>query len=152
MLETDASDFAISGVLSQQHKDGVHPVGFMSRKMQPAELNYNTHDKELLAIIESLKGWQHYTMETSTPFEIITDHNNLKYFMTSKSLNRRQVRWLDNRTVLEKVGIFSFTLKVYYVDKQDIQWPDGVASGKVITQQHNKDMISKIFSEYLAVS
>ncbi|PRP72842.1 retrotransposable element protein, partial [Planoprotostelium fungivorum] len=87
---TDASDFAISGVLSQRHKDGLHPVGFMSRKMQPAELNYDTHDKELLAIIESLKGWRHYTMETSTPFEIITDHNNLKYFMTSKSLNRRQ--------------------------------------------------------------
>lgn len=58
----------------------------MSKKMQPAELNYDTHDKELLAIIESLKGWRHYTMETSTPFEIITDHNNLKYFMTSKSL------------------------------------------------------------------
>ncbi|PRP72900.1 retrotransposable element protein, partial [Planoprotostelium fungivorum] len=86
VLETDASDFAISGVLSQRHKDGLHPVGFMSKKMQPAELNYDTHDKELLAIIESLKGWRHYTMETSTPFEIITDHNNLKYFMTSKSL------------------------------------------------------------------
>ncbi|PRP72850.1 hypothetical protein PROFUN_17121, partial [Planoprotostelium fungivorum] len=80
-------------VLSQRCKDGLHPVGFMSRKMQSAELNYDTHDKELLAIIESLKGWRHYTMETSTPFEIITDHNNLKYFMTSKSLNRRQVRW-----------------------------------------------------------
>jgi hypothetical protein len=32
-------------------------------------------------------------METSIPVKIITDHNNLKYFMTSKSLNRRQVRW-----------------------------------------------------------
>ncbi|PRP74157.1 putative gag/polymerase/env polyprotein, partial [Planoprotostelium fungivorum] len=104
VLETDASDFAISGVLSQRHKDGVHPVGFMSRKMQPAELNYDTHDKELLAIIESLKGWQHYTMETSTPFEIITDHNNLKYFMTSKSLNRRQVQWW------QFLSDFNFTL------------------------------------------
>ncbi|PRP74178.1 retrotransposon nucleocapsid protein, partial [Planoprotostelium fungivorum] len=104
VLETDASDFAISGVLSQRHKDGVHPVGFMSRKMQPAELNYDTYDKELLAIIESLKGWRHYTMETSTPFEIITDHNNLKYFMTSKSLNRRQVRWW------QFLSDFNFTL------------------------------------------
>ncbi|PRP78085.1 hypothetical protein PROFUN_13894 [Planoprotostelium fungivorum] len=104
VLETDASDFAISGVLSQRHKDGLHPVGFMSRKMQPAELNYDTHDKELLAIIESLKGWQHYTMETSTPFEIITDHNNLKYFMTSKSLNRCQVRWW------QFLSDFNFTL------------------------------------------
>ncbi|PRP74592.1 retrotransposon nucleocapsid protein, partial [Planoprotostelium fungivorum] len=104
VLETDASDFAISGVPSQRHKDNLHPVGFMSRKMQPAELNYDTHDKELLAIIESLKGWRHYTMETSTPFEIITDHNNLKYFMTSKSLNRRQVRWW------QFLSDFNFTL------------------------------------------
>jgi len=47
----------------------------------------------MLAIIESLKGWRHWTMETSIPVKILTDHNNLKYFMTSKELNRRQVRW-----------------------------------------------------------
>jgi hypothetical protein len=105
ILETDASDFAISGVLSQVQSDGIHPVGFLSRKLQPAELNYDTHDKELLAIIESLKGWRHYTMETSTPFHILTDHNNLKYFMTSKSLNRRQVRWW------QFLSDFNFTLE-----------------------------------------
>ncbi|PRP74586.1 retrotransposable element protein [Planoprotostelium fungivorum] len=105
ILETDASYFAISGVLSQVHSDGIHPVGFLSRKLQPAELNYDTHDKELLAIIESLKGWRHYTMETSTPFHILTDHNNLKYFMTSKSLNRHQVQWW------QFLSDFNFTLE-----------------------------------------
>ena len=93
ILETDASDFAISGILSQEFPDGIHPIGYLSRKLRAAELNYDTHDKEMLAIIESLKGWRHFTMETSVPVKIITDHNNLKYFMTSKSLNRRQVRW-----------------------------------------------------------
>jgi hypothetical protein len=56
ILETDASDFAISGILSQVYADGIHPIGFYSRKLQVAELNYDTHDKELLAIIESLKA------------------------------------------------------------------------------------------------
>ena len=93
ILETDASDFALSGVLSQVFPDGCHPIGFLSRKLRAAELNYDTHDKELLAIIESLKGWRHWTMETSLPVKVLTDHNNLKYFMTSKELNRRQVRW-----------------------------------------------------------
>lgn len=93
ILETDASDFAISGVLSQVHSDGTYPVGYFSRKLKAAELNYDTHDKELLAIIESLKGWRHFTMETPEPIQIMTDHNNLKYFMSTKELNCRQVRW-----------------------------------------------------------
>lgn len=92
-METDASDFALSGVLSQIFPDGCHPIGFLSRKLRQAELNYDTHDKELLAIIESLKGWRHWTMETRDPVKIMTDHNNLRYFMTSKELNRCQVRW-----------------------------------------------------------
>ena len=67
VLETDASDFAISGILSQPYDDVLHPVGFYLRKLQSAELNYDTHDKELLAIIESLKAWRHFTMETKVP-------------------------------------------------------------------------------------
>ena len=82
-----ASDFALSGVILQIFPDGCHPIGFLSCKLKSAELNYDTHDKELLAIIECLKGWRHWTMETSTPVKILTDHNNLKYFMTSKDLN-----------------------------------------------------------------
>lgn len=39
VLETDASDFAISGVLSQEFPDGNHPIGFLSRKLRSAELN-----------------------------------------------------------------------------------------------------------------
>ena len=93
VLETDASDFALGAVLSQEHPDGVHPVGFYSRKLKAAELNYDTHDKELLAIIEALKGWRHFCMGTKEPVKVLTDHMNLKYFTTTKDLNRRQVRW-----------------------------------------------------------
>ncbi|RZK39669.1 MAG: hypothetical protein EOO61_07030 [Hymenobacter sp.] len=93
ILETDASDFAIGGILSQMHDDGQHPVGFYSRKLRHEEINYDTHDKELLSIIECFKAWRHFTMETPTPVTVYSDHNNLKYFMTTKELNRRQVRY-----------------------------------------------------------
>ena len=43
ILETDASDFAISGILSQRFNDAVHPITFYSRKPRDAELNYDTH-------------------------------------------------------------------------------------------------------------
>ena len=52
MLETDASDGVIAGVLSQRHPDGNwYPVGYFSKAMAPAELNYQIHDKEILVII-----------------------------------------------------------------------------------------------------
>ncbi|KAJ1039059.1 hypothetical protein NDA10_002941 [Ustilago hordei] len=51
-LETDASDFAIAGVLKQEHEGRWHPVAFYSRKMSSAKKNYEIHDKELLAVYQ----------------------------------------------------------------------------------------------------
>jgi len=54
LIETDASDFAIGAILSQRDDKGrLHPVAFHSRKFQPAEINYEIHDKELLAIVDA---------------------------------------------------------------------------------------------------
>ncbi|PRP85645.1 retrotransposon nucleocapsid protein [Planoprotostelium fungivorum] len=93
VLETDASDFAISGILSQTHPDGLRPISFYSRKMKEAELNYDTHDKELLAIVECLKAWRHWILGVSTPLTIYTDHENLRWFSSKQHLNRRQICW-----------------------------------------------------------
>ena len=48
--------------------------------MQPAERNYEIYDKELLAIIKALAKWKQYLLDVREPFEIWTDHENLKYF------------------------------------------------------------------------
>jgi len=56
IIKTDASDFAIGAVLSQRdNKNRLHPVAFHSRKFQPAEINYEIHDKELLAVVDAFK-------------------------------------------------------------------------------------------------
>ncbi|KAF8761891.1 hypothetical protein RHS01_00317 [Rhizoctonia solani] len=53
-LETDASGAALGSILSQQQEDGrLHPLGFLSESFKGAEQNYDTHDKELLAIIRT---------------------------------------------------------------------------------------------------
>lgn len=54
-METDASDFITAGVLSQMVDGVLHPVAFFSRKMTPAECNYEIYDKELLAIVKSFE-------------------------------------------------------------------------------------------------
>ena len=105
-IETDASGYAISGVLSQiasgTSSDGIvtkadlgqwHPVAFFSRKMIPAEIWYKTYDGELLAIVEAFKTWRHYLKGCKHEVLVFIDHNNLRRFMNTKSLSSKQVRW-----------------------------------------------------------
>src|SRR5947199_9909257 len=63
--------------------------------MSLAKLNYDVHNKELLAIVEAMKHWRVYLKGTKHPVQVITDHKNLIYFTTTKVLNRRQVRWSE---------------------------------------------------------
>ena len=52
LVEADASDYVTAGVLSQTDPEGVtRPVAYYSKRMSPAEGNYEIYDKELLAII-----------------------------------------------------------------------------------------------------
>jgi hypothetical protein len=95
-IETDASDYAIGACMSQPDDSGrLHPVMFYSRKMVPAERNYDIHDKELLAIVDTFREWRVYLQGTTHQVKVITDHKNLTFFTTTKALNRRQTRWAE---------------------------------------------------------
>jgi hypothetical protein len=96
-METDASQFAIAAILSQklyagEEHAGWYPIAFWSRKMIPAECNYETHDGELLAIVEGFKQFRHYLEGAAHAVQVLTDHNNLRGFMGVKQLNGRQAR------------------------------------------------------------
>ena len=94
VLETDASDFVTAAILSQYDSTGIlRPVAFMSKKMLPAECNYDIYDKELLAIVNSFENWTAELGSVEAPTLILTDHKNLEYFTSTKKLNRRQARW-----------------------------------------------------------
>jgi hypothetical protein len=96
VVETDASDYALGAILSIQDDSGeIRPVAFHSRCFTDSELNYDTHDKELLAIFSAFKTWRHYLEGAPTPIDVVTDHKNLEYFCTTKVLTRRQVRWSE---------------------------------------------------------
>ena len=55
------------------------------------------YDKELLAIVKSFKTWRPKLTSVSEkqPVKVLTDHQNLEHFMTTKQLNRRQARWAE---------------------------------------------------------
>uniref|UniRef100_A0A0W0F2H4 Reverse transcriptase RNase H-like domain-containing protein n=1 Tax=Moniliophthora roreri TaxID=221103 RepID=A0A0W0F2H4_MONRR len=96
MIETDASDYAIAAIPSITLSNGeLHPIAFLSRTLTGAELNYDMHNKELLAIFKAFKLWHHYLEGAANPINVVTDHKNLEYFSTTKILTRQQVRWSE---------------------------------------------------------
>ena len=60
-LEIDSLDYVIEVYLTQKGEDGrLRLIAYFSRKITALELNYNIHDKELLAVVEAFKEWRIY--------------------------------------------------------------------------------------------
>ena len=92
-IETDSSGWCVGGTLLQANPDGLFiPCAFFSKKLLPAECNYEIYDKEMLAIIRCLEEWEP-ELQGVPEFEILSDHKNLEYFMTVRKLSERQIRW-----------------------------------------------------------
>jgi transposase InsO family protein len=152
-VETDASGRAISGILSQLHQDEKgrevwHPIAFFSRQMSPAEKNYDTHDGELLAIVESFKHWRHY-LEGARSTQLLTDHANLQGFMTTKSLTRRQARWAEWLAVFD----FSITHRPGKTNPADgpSRRPDYLVEGEASEVQSQERLLRQL-QEKLALN
>lgn len=90
----DASQYAVGGTLTQTDDDGQERVvAYYSKRLNDAEENYTSNDRELLGLVYFLKRFRCY-LEGST-FEVITDNQVLSNFLTKKNLSRRETRWLD---------------------------------------------------------
>lgn len=77
VITTDASNFACSGVLSQETNGHQLPVAFFSRTFQKGERNKPIIEKELLAIYNSILAFRHYIY--GTQFKVFSDHKPLVY-------------------------------------------------------------------------
>jgi hypothetical protein len=88
VLEMDASDFATGAILSQLEEDNLlHPIGFRSCKFSLTEINYEIHDKELLAIVDVFEEWHHLFEGVQHEIILYSNHKHLQYFMTTCVLN-----------------------------------------------------------------
>ncbi|KAE8677972.1 hypothetical protein F3Y22_tig00111463pilonHSYRG00069 [Hibiscus syriacus] len=88
-VHTDASDFAIGGVLMQEG----HPIAFESHNLNDTERRYTVQEKEITTIIHCLRVWRHYLL--GAHFTIKTDNVTTSYFQTQKKLSPKQAKWKD---------------------------------------------------------
>ena len=93
ILTTDASDFALGAILSQQNEKGDEEViTFISRTLKGPELNYFTTEKEMLAIVWSLNKLETY-LRGAEKIIVRTDHEALTFLNNCKFSNDRLRRW-----------------------------------------------------------
>ncbi|MBW0501410.1 hypothetical protein O181_041125 [Austropuccinia psidii MF-1] len=133
--QTDASDYALGAVLSKISDSGKHPIAFDSRKLLPAELNYEIHDKELLGLVLALKCWRTFLLSLSSSFEALTNHSSLQHFMPSKILTHRQACWAE--------FLSEFHFSITYRPGRLASLPDALSGLDNIYPEREKDFISK---------
>ncbi|KAF8747934.1 hypothetical protein RHS01_11152 [Rhizoctonia solani] len=102
-LETDASGVAMGAILSQRGPDNrLHPIAYMSKSFSGAEANYDTHNKELLAIIKALEEWRIFLEATD-----------------KRTFNRRHARW--------RIFLSDFNFEIHYRPGKQSGKPDALS-------------------------
>lgn len=121
VVDVDASDAGLGGVLSQVIDGKERPVAFISRRIQPAERHWHIREKEALAVIWALETFRHFLI--GSKFVVRTDHEPNKVLKTAT--RGRLQRWALR---LAEFGTF------------DIIHRDG-------TKHANADAFTRVFAE-----
>lgn len=118
IVQTDASNVALGGVLMQEIRPGDRGVvAYFSKKFSPAQRNWPVHERELYGLIHALKKYRHYLLGSDVTFE--GDHKPLQWIKTQKTLSPRQTRWL------ELMEAFNWVFK--YVPGKKLVVPDALS-------------------------
>jgi len=91
-IQTDASDQAVAGCLSQKSDDGVErPLGFASTKLTEVQKRWSTIKKEAYAVVFALQKFEHIVYASHK--ELYTDNNPLVYIKNNSVTCNELTRW-----------------------------------------------------------
>lgn len=92
-LETDACNYGIGAVLSQEVDGHFKPIAYYSRHLSRREQNYSTSERELLAIVFAVEHFRQFLY--GTDFAVLTDHQPLRHLLTTEEPAPRLARWIN---------------------------------------------------------
>ena len=94
VLVTDASDQGVGAMLANKDAGVLKPIAFFHHTLTSAESRYTTTEKELLEMILAIKRFRVYL---GKPFDLITDHQALKWLETLNmdDCRGRRAGWLE---------------------------------------------------------
>jgi RNase H-like domain found in reverse transcriptase/Reverse transcriptase (RNA-dependent DNA polymerase)/Integrase zinc binding domain len=93
-IQVDSLLFATGGILTQMDTNGDrHPCAYLSKSLMKEQRNYDTRDRELLAIVQALKEWRHYIQGFGHTTIVLSDHDNLRHFKVPQTIGRQMVQW-----------------------------------------------------------
>jgi hypothetical protein len=106
----DASDLRTGAVLSWGRTwETARPVAFDSMQLKDVQKNYPVHEKEMLAIVRTLKKWRSDLL--GTEILVYTDHRTLENFDMQKDLSHHQARWMEH--------LSQFDMTIMYIRGED---------------------------------
>lgn len=91
IIQCDASDLGIGGILVQGEGSEEKIIAYMSEKLSSAERKYQTTERECLAVIRSIEKFRPYI--EGTKFTVVTDHASLLWLTNLKDPSGRVGRW-----------------------------------------------------------
>ena len=113
IMQTDASNEAIAGILSQYHivngATQLHPVDYHAKTLSAAQRNWPIHYKDLFAIVDSFRKWRDCVVGVEV--NVYTDHQGLQYCNTKQTLNSRQASWycgIHSVPFVESILLFTY--------------------------------------------
>ena len=86
-LMCDASQYAVGAVLGQRNGKCSHVIYYASKTLTPAQCNYTTTEKELLAIVFAFEKFRSYLLGSKVT--VYSDHAALKYLLSKKKVQAK---------------------------------------------------------------
>ncbi|XP_055605127.1 uncharacterized protein LOC129753338 [Uranotaenia lowii] len=135
-IQTDASDTAVAGVLTQEAEGGEHVIAYFSRKLAMSQRAWKAVEKEGAAALEAIEKFRPYV--EGTHFTLITDSSALSFIMNSKwKPSSKLSRW--------SMLLQQFDMSIKHRKGSENVVPDALSRAVEAINAHNDDWYSKLF-------